>query len=260
MKAALILTGHLRCWQDGYKTFKRYILDKMETDVYISTWDEVGYYTGRGYKKTRSDGFINLDESDEGFVRNIPVNFSEVIDAYKPKVLDIEHFPDVEDDIAKRVQGFCNAYTRPKNTAAQFYKISRGISLAYKQMGKDVFNYDYVIRTRPDLVIQDNLHFPEWYNKDTFYYNPGTNPKGIGYGDQLHIGSAYHMQWVANVYYIMDQLYNRLGYSCPHAFLSEIMGAAPLKREQIRVPTMIMHTPAGPYKEWDTGQEHKPTE
>ena len=42
MKIALILTGQLRTYKSTYNNLKKFIIDELQPDIYISTWSEVG--------------------------------------------------------------------------------------------------------------------------------------------------------------------------------------------------------------------------
>lgn len=242
MKVALVLTGLLRCYDRAYPSFKRHFLDKYDCDVHLSIWDEVGYYSGKSYQQSPSDQFVKLAEGDRGFHDSGElIDANAIMELYRPMTLDIQRFNYFEplfDDSAKR---FVNAYTRPKNSLAQAYKASRGVSLA------GIVKYDMVIRARPDLVLDvDNLNFD--FDPSVVYTLPSRNKMGTGTGDSLIIGSYKMVDSILlhqdhNIYGI----YEKVGVSCPHIYIQESIYAHDVAHVELNIPAHIEHSPAGLY-------------
>ena len=63
------------------------------------------------------------------------------------------------------------------------------------------------------------------------------------------------MMEFSRLYEHTDELYNQLGYSCPHSYSQLWLETLKIPFERIDTPMFIMHGPHGPYKEPDTGQE-----
>lgn len=252
MKIALILTGHMRMFYQGYESFYQNILSKNDCDVFISTWSDTGFYTGKGYLQPRPDGFINLTEDDLGFHPSGEINYDEIKKLYHPLRFEVEDFSILHPCFKLRSQPFVNAYTRPKNTMSQFYKIHRGVSLWASYLEMNGVHYDWVYRARPDFVFQSP--FNESFSPNIFYTNPGTNSRGVGLGDQFHCSNPENMFKFAQAYFYLEHLYNSLGYSCPHAFVQSWLMKMNITYDILKTPSTIAHSPHGIYKEPDTGE------
>ena len=259
MKIALVLTGHMRVYQPGWESFRKYFINPFgrETfDVFIHTWSDTGFYTGRGYLKPREDGFIRTEKGELGFWPTGEISQEAITALYKPVKMVVDKYESYNHIFEKQKERYVNAYTRPKNTLSQFFKIMMGCDMM-KQYAANVkgpigSEYDFVIRTRPDLVLQAPL--PEM-RTGVFYANQGGNSRGKGIGDQLHISSLEQMMTFSSLYAHVDALYDQLGYSCPHAYSQLWLEMNKIPYERISTPMYIMHGPHGPYKEPDTGQE-----
>jgi len=261
MKVALVLVGLMRCYEEGYNAFRKHVLDLWgdNIDVHIHTWSEIGYYTGRGYKKRGEDGFIRTSDDDKGFFDDgQAVDITHVQNLYYPwlKTIEVEDWTGgYEPQFNKMAEDYPNAYTRPKNTLAQFYKIFMGMRNVEKYAAQNNITYDFVFRTRPDFVIQSN--FPVSWDADKFYVNPGTNPKGVGFGDQFHASSYENMIKFSELFVNVDKLYNEIGYSCPHAYTQRWLQKLQIPAEVLTMNSTIAHSPTGIYCEPDLGRPLK---
>lgn len=258
MKIALILTGLMRCYKDGWQSWHIHFPHLIgDCDIFISTWDELGFYTGRGYLPARDDGFIRLEENEKGFHSGDKINVSDIIETYKPIAFCVEQFEKFEPTFQERSKHFNNAFTRPKNTISQFYKVRSGINLMRQYSETTGTKYDLVIRTRPDYVLQSALS--QQLDVNTFYANEGTNHTGAGIGDQIHIASYDLMLRFADIYNRLEMLYDEIGYSCPHVFAQRMVTnhmQVPLGR--VTAISKIQHGPHGPYNEPDGSGRYAP--
>lgn len=253
---ALVLTGHMRMFKEGHASIKKNILDRVSSyDVFIHTWSDIGFYSGKGYLKPGSDGFIRLDENDLGYHPSGDIPITEIRDLYHPVQFVIEDFP--YPIFKQRAERYTKAYTRPMNTVSQYYKIQQGLKLLFQYSADTETTYNLVFRTRPDLIVQTQM--PSVYNPNIVYTNRGSNSKGIGFGDQLQISSITNMVTISELYSHIPELYDELGYSCPHAYLQRWLEKNNVHHDNLPTDFMIMHGPYGPYKEPDTGKEHVPT-
>lgn len=244
MKVALVLTGLLRCFEQAYPSFKKYVIDRYDTDVYLDIWSEVGYYSGKGYLPEQN-GFIQTAKNDRGFHNSGElVDANKLIRLYKPVSLIIDDYSQFEAMFDKRAGQFPKAFTRPKNTIAQAYKIYSGISQCF--VNRSNAQYDLVVRARPDLVLEQD---PGLFALNKFYTLPSRNKEGKGTGDSLQIGTLSDMFQFSQMYRHLEELYNEVGYSCPHMFNENWIKHMGLDWKELRVGAHVAHSPKGLYQE-----------
>jgi hypothetical protein len=244
LKVALVLTGLLRCFEQAYPSFKQVVLDRYDTDVYFDIWSEVGYYSGKGYLPEQN-GFISTVPGERGFhTSGELVDTHKIFELYDPLVLRIEDFNKFEPLAEERAKYFAHAFTRPKNTISQAYKIYKGMQLV-QESG---INYDLVVRARPDIVLESD---PGDFTPYEFLTLPSKNKLGQGTGDSLQIGSMKDMMDFAKLYtgLSMELMYGRVGYSCPHVFTQEWIKNQGLPWKELYCGAHIAHSPRGLYQE-----------
>lgn len=248
MKAALVLTGLLRNWEHAYPSFKKYFLDRYDCDVFIDIWSEVGYYDGRNYLP-EENGYIRVKEGDKGYhATGRLVDGEKLMYVYRPKVLRIEDFAGTfEKEAEERAAKFTNAYTRPKNTISQAYKMWSGMMTL---LSSSPFEYDLVIRARPDITLE---HDPGVLNPDYFYTLPSRNKMGQGTGDSIQIGNLGDMtEFVNTHFHRLELYYSELGVSCPHLFVEAAIKDCGFydKWAEMSIGAHVAHSESGrPYEE-----------
>lgn|SRR6185312_6240971 len=249
MKAALILTGLARAWELSFPSFKRLVLDRYETDVYIDIWSEIGFYSGKSYLPETPDGFVNLKEGDKGFhTSGEIVDIKKMIEVYNPVSIRVDNFSVFEPIIEEQSKKFVKAFTRPKNTVAQAYKAARGITLFLDYSNPN--DYDLMIRARPDLSI-DN--YSGYWHPEVFYTLPSRNKKNCGTGDSIQISNpANVIKFTQYQYNNLEQMYYEIGHSCPHMFAEKTIidiGLQPIWTE-MGAQAHVTHSSSGiPYAE-----------
>ncbi len=158
-KTALCLSGHMRTFESTYNYLKRYILDITKCDIFIHTWDIVGFDFNRG------DGHLTSKPT---------VNYKQkIINMYNPKKIIIE--PQKQFNILRWKQTY--TVRDPNTIIGMYYKIKMVNELKKEYEQENNFNYDCVIRCRPDLLFEtpinindfkdlSSLHVPTfgWYN------------------------------------------------------------------------------------------------
>lgn len=145
MKIALCLSGHFRSFSNTKQSLLRHLNNLNDVDVFISTWKDLGLSTA--YKK---DNYSNLNTNIEYLFKDIlnpkllVVEDNSIIAEYKRKI-----------DIA--APHLMNVPKHPSNMWAMFYKIFGANELCKSYALKNNINYDYVIRSRPDLIYFTDL-------------------------------------------------------------------------------------------------------
>ena len=71
MKTALILSGHLRTFEYNVNEFNQ-IVDDYNADVFIETWEKLGFWTDKDFGKKNDLGFEDIsDDVTQDDVKNI---------------------------------------------------------------------------------------------------------------------------------------------------------------------------------------------
>lgn len=252
MKVALIFTGLLRCFEQAYPAFKQYFLDRYDVDVYFDIWTEVGFYSGKNYLQGPTDVFVKLAEGDRGFHDSGElVNVNRIIELYNPVSIRIEDFNRFEPQADKIAATTPNGFTRSKNTISQAYKVFQGMQTVLAKSQSE--NYQMIVRARPDLVLEADpgiFQYPTSDSpRDVFYTLPSRNKYNKGTGDSLQIGSLYQMYKFSEMYHDIRNLYQTIGYSCPHEYVERYIRKLGFMWQEIRVGSHIAHSPNGLYKE-----------
>lgn len=241
MKVALVLTGLMRCWEQAYPVFKTLFMDRYDTDVYIHTWSEVGYYTGKGYLP-EENGFVKTVPGERGFhASGELIDANKIIQTYHPISITVDDFTRLEPAFETRAEHFKKAYTRPKNTIAQSYKALMGVQSLVSN------GYDIIIRARPDIVLEND---PGQLHPYMFYTLPSKNKVGKGTGDSILIGPAPAVVSFYQTHHShLEVFYDRLGVSCPHMFIEETLKPYSHVWQEMQCGAHVAHSPNGIYQE-----------
>jgi len=234
MKVAVVLTGHMRCWETVFPNFKEKIIDKYSPDIFIHTWSDEGWWTP-GDKVTETGVYDNSPKLD----------IDKIVEAYNPKEIVVEHWNDFNSMFEERGSKFENFAHKPRNILSMFYKLSAGVNIMNTYAAKNGIQYDYVIRIRPDMIIDDLPDFE--INK--FYTLQHKNHLGQGTGDMIQAGNPLQMTLFSMLPQSMDVLYNVVMILCPHVMSQAWIQGLHLNWEEFSISKTIMHSPNGPYKE-----------
>ncbi len=231
MNVALLLTGHMRCWEQVFPNTKRYLLDKYSPDVFISTWDSEAYWD---------------PHSAKGITENGPkLNIDAIRNTYRPVSLMVEKYEDFEIDFTHRANQYTNFYHVPKNQISMWYKVGRGMNRVEDNMFLTGKTYDLIIRMRPDLMFNEQL--PD-FNPQKFYTLGFRNHMGQGTSDMIQVGNFFTISVFSKLLHHLPFLYKETGLLCPHVISEHFIRRLGLPWEEFMVDKTIMHTPLGEYK------------
>lgn len=231
MKTALLLTGHMRCWQQVFPNTKQLIIDKYKPDVFINTWDSEAYWDPHSEKGV-TEGGPKLD-------------VNAVQSTYKPVRMMVERYEDLEQNFSDRVTEYTNFFHVPKNQVSMWYKVGRGMTMVEDYMMLSGKTYDLIIRLRPDLVFNEPL--PE-FDGNKFYTLGYRNHMGQGTSDMIQVGNFFTMSLFCKVLYHLPFLYKETGLLCPHVISEHFIKRLGLPWQEFMINKTIMHTPLGEYK------------
>lgn len=239
MKTAVVLTGHMRCWQEAYPSIKEQLIDRYNADVFIATWDNLGYWTSP-----------ENDPENKGIhSESPPLNIPEVMDAYKPKIISVynqEFMTPLFDEKVKQYElDKISVQIRPRNIVSQFWIQQQGLQ---SLLSCSDYGYEYILRLRPDLVFLSQL--PE-FQKNKFYVINHPNHEGKGFGDMFlgmnfQYGFSYENSIKTGLFYKTAQ---SIGRFCPHLLTERYVGHEN-NVEVMNVAKTLAHTPNGQYKDW----------
>lgn len=256
MKIAVVYTGLMRVFERAFEEQKKHMFNiPADFDFFFHTWSELGYYTGKGYLPEQN-GFVKLKDDDRGFhPGGEPVTPKLIESVYTfGNIADIviENFDDRQSEFDARKNNFPNAFTRPKNTIAMFYKIYAGMQRFAEYTAYTGKEYDLVMRMRPDIVPQG----PVWtqpIRPENMLVYPGGNKLGKGVGDGVNISSPDNVYKFSFAYNYLEDLYNVHGISCPHLYVEIMTNTLQIPLQYIQSPSTIAHSPHGAYQEPEGG-------
>lgn len=183
MKTAIIINGYLRTWKDTKQSF----LDtfaKFDADIFVSTYDmQYGYHPHiANLFNTKEDYKFSLDEINDLFsdmdLTGIIVDDAEVVDKMLVEELKAVH-PNMKE--------FKNCYGQSRKLKVVSDEVRR-----FEESND--FRYDYIIKTRADLIYEPNADF-------------SLDDKSI----LIDSGNVFPNDWLFMVnredyYYVMDYL------------------------------------------------------
>lgn len=180
LKVALCISGYLRTFDRTFQNLKQHVIDRLNPDIFIHTWDTVDCY---------------------GHSTPISQVFDRVNSLYRPKNIIIETASQF-----KSPPEYNSRTDVPHRSShwvmSMFYKIAKCNELKYnyeKINGK----YDIVIRSRPDILFNSPLNITSNVNEGIVYLPRYGNFGGLN--DQLAYGSSATMDKYSSLYYEFDK-------------------------------------------------------
>lgn len=177
MRTAIILSGYYRTWDKTYQNFID-TFSHLNADIFVSTYDrQYGYQANIVNEFNAHHDNILLEQQI--------FNSFEIL---KPKHIIIDSSSVIDDIIDIEIQS-CHERMRFKNSYGQSRKVKiiSDYVRNYEQINN--FKYDYILKTRPDLIynrdvnfkIESNQvlvdtgnHYPnDWFfmvNREDYYY------------------------------------------------------------------------------------------
>ena len=197
MKVALILTGHMRDWEDFFPTIKEEILDKYNPDVYISSFnhdlDSIREYD------TENGHVVDDREDDLDYF-----NPEKIISYYKPKKyifrddnyeLDFQ-FNNISIERAPREWA--------KRNIASWHTIFLALEII------DLYEYDIIIRARPDVYVKNiNIHLDKNLVLPDLCIDPGPCNINEGLYPYFAYGKPEYMLKYLSAYTKMQEMHSK---------------------------------------------------
>lgn len=185
IRVALCLSGHLRTYVQVADSIKKYLIDALDCDVFIHTWDKIGF--------SRYDGDTNeRDTNNELDIIN---------ELFKPKSIVVENSKPTVNNIDKYLTRSISRES-PLNVFGMYYKIKMANELKKEYEEKNNFIYDLVIRSRADLMFLSYIPKFELENTELLWI-PNFDMWG-GTNDQFAFSSSKNMDIYSSLYDYID--------------------------------------------------------
>jgi len=186
MKIAICMSGQLRQWEMA-KVNQKWFWETSgvnQIDYFIHTWDYSGDREGV------SQPYIMRDISQE--------EFDNVVDWYKPKKYIFDN----------KKQDFFYAND---HWSSLFYSLAQSIKLKREYEIENNFEYDLVIKTRPDVVFDPNYHFSWEHLEDNLFYTTHGGIMEHEFGmynvnDCVFYSNSYTMDLVMEMYFYRQRM------------------------------------------------------
>ena len=201
MKTALCISGHLRTFNYTYSSILENIIEPLNCDVFIHTWNVLGAPTGKNI------GDINKQNDKT-------LNYLDLIDkTYAPKLISIENgtsklteFIKETSDIKVPSDEQQYVMTHIGLHISMFYSLFAANNLK-KEYENITGKYDLVIRLRPDLHFYEKLTFDRFEDKNSIYVPEIATYTNDGLNDQVAIGSSELMDKYCDIYNEVQNYY-----------------------------------------------------
>lgn len=196
MKIALLLHGLTRRYDISYPFIKNNIIDKFNTDVFISCWEN------------------EVKEEDLKKGMNLPLQ--GLIDLYQPNGFDFEIYND-EKEKSFQNKKYMEIFQQPdvhyKNNWSRFfafyYKVWKANHLRNEYEKINNIKYDLVIKWRTDVFIKDVLTHDllEQFNKNDKAVFMPFGHGGDGYiNDLVYIAKPSVMDKICDLYFNLEKV------------------------------------------------------
>lgn len=141
IKVALIITGTSRNYIQNYPTWKTYLLDLYDTDIFFHTYNVTGYHNDIYANKQ------NIFDQDS------------LINLLQPKKYIIDDFNIKIEDFKNNLVSQCSRSNSPKPEyiKAQLYSIYMATKLKKQYEIENNFEYDIVIKIRFDTIFYSDF-------------------------------------------------------------------------------------------------------
>jgi hypothetical protein len=167
MTIALVLAGQMRTYEceQIINSYKKYIYDKENIDLYIFTWDILGYSNNHGNKNIHKNSNTILTKEDI-------LNYYKKFNFLNIKYINVENFNNFLKNLDYSYYKIYNTSFRNHSNVSTFIPIQYKYQQSIRYLnGIDCLKeYSNLIITRPDICFIDYL--PVIDTKiDNIYYN-----------------------------------------------------------------------------------------
>ena len=193
-KIAVCISGLYRNHYAALESIKQNVVDPLQADVFIHTWDEAAVWSGIGGAPSAVRVFgqkvgdllpTNVLQNFHAIVNYLPHSYeilkSTIFEETDPSVFDVlepvEVLIDCQEEFESRLGEDLSGYTANRGTLNQikmFGGIKKSIDLALNH-GR----YDFIIRLRPDLLIKNKLNINDLIRIESNSLHVGVGDYGV---------------------------------------------------------------------------------
>ncbi len=130
MKVALCLSGHMRTFELTYKSHLENLIKPNQADVFISTWDVVGVGKHNKFDTPQFQEKLNIARVREVYGESLKSFVAFDFNLMQPKLSDFFYI----------------------GMTSMFWQIKQANELRKEYEREHGFQYDIVVRARPDLL------------------------------------------------------------------------------------------------------------
>lgn len=222
MKIAVCLSGHLRKFEQTLPTLHFYLLKNYDCDIFLSTWDKMGYACR--YK---------TDQRQDITSQYLP----QVEHHLKPKKMVVEDSNFVDELIRQGNEYAPHLRNEPKHVghmASMFYKIYAANELRKRYELETGTQYDWIVRCRPDLMFHANVSLPPAHKPKSVYL-PKSQCSPGWFNDQFAIASPSDMDLYSSFFFHMPEYFKARNEFYPEKFMDWSLRKKGLTPEMLEV-------------------------
>jgi hypothetical protein len=242
MKVAVCLSGFYRTGDICFPFLKNNILDPLNADVFISTWEQLGFWSQLTEEELKAN---RTYENESGFDTQSPNLNIHTFNKYNASVLMEKYrkfnqiFTDRSIKINENKKQF---HYRSKNFISAHYKALTSLRICQKYEQENNFKYDLIIRTRPDIKFCGKI--PLSIDLDTFYVCDNYAPNGQ-LGDIFFMGSMENMIKYHLMYHEIEDIISEGHLFDPHEFVKIQLERKGINYKVIHLDVELLNTPNG---------------
>jgi hypothetical protein len=203
MRIAVCFSGQIRTGVESSSNLLNFIGDLLPyTDFFIHTWD---IETKKNYNAARVI-------SRNSFLKEETV--SKIIEIYNPKKIVIENW----NDLLQKDEGSVNGIKILSQIPPLWYSFTKSVELKLEYENEMNFEYDYVIKLRPDIIFPQNrnlkkeIEFGDFKNTNNVYIENRQTIVDMNthhIDDVYFISSSKNMNIASKYYYGLYDVINK---------------------------------------------------
>lgn len=147
MKTAIIVNGFLRTWELAHSSFTN-TFSHMSPDIFITTYDKQYSYHPAVAGSFNIIGDNHLTDDDV-------IRMCSVV---SPKMIVLDNFDDYEQDVEDDIENIHPGMKTISGCYGQIRKLKNMADILKRYEEQNNFQYDVIIKTRTDLIYNDNLN------------------------------------------------------------------------------------------------------
>lgn len=197
MKVALCISGQLRTYKDCFSSLNHNLIKPFNPDIFIHTWQDVGASI----------------KDEVGVEHNLLASEEELNKMYSPKKVIILKRPEY---ISERYNGkvvpqilIDREPIHHKSVLAMYFQIFECNKLAVDYANEHGFEYDLIIRARPDMVFCEKIPMLAirnvLRNSSLVYYSDYFIRKKTRVSDKFAFGSQSAMTEYCSAWNLLDK-------------------------------------------------------